>query len=490
MPNDIGGFPFIIAQKICEERRMLMDQMMMLDRDTVMEESMEKILGLLEEKKYFLIRDEMLKYNEADIAEMFEELFDIEDKLETTIVLYRLLPKDVSVLVFSFLPTEDQLKIVKLITTSELNYIVSELDFDDKIDILEELPANIVNTIIENTPKEERHLINQFLNYPDNCAGSLMTPEYISLEKNMTVLEAMAHIKRVGMDAETVYTCYVKDTGRKLIGIVPLSTLVTAADNEKIRDIMQTDFVCLHVLDDQEEVADAFKKYDFLAMPVVDKEGRLVGIITVDDIIDVIEFENTEDFERMAGIIDFENTDRGYLDVSVLQHAKNRLPWLLILMVAYIFTGMIITGFEAKLSKLMELVAYMPLLMGTGGNTGSQAATLIIRGIATNEIELSDTVKILWKELRIGAVLGLILSMFNFLRVIFLDGNSISVALTVCFAMLMIVIIAKMLGSMVPLLVKRMNLDPALIANPFISSISDAVALTVYFAMAAIILGL
>lgn len=467
-----------------------MDQTTILNHDALMEESMEKILGLLEEKKYFMIRDEMLKYNEADIAEMFEELFDLEDRLETTIVLYRLLPKDVSVLVFSFLPTEDQLKIVKYITTSELSYIVSELDFDDKIDILEELPANIVNTIIENTPKEERHLINQFLNYPDNCAGTLMTPEYISLEKNMTVREALAHIKDIGMNAETVYTCYVKDTGRKLIGIVPLSALVTADDNMKIRDIMQTDFVYLHVLDDQEVVAEAFKKYDFLAMPVVDKEGRLVGIITVDDILDVIEFENTEDFERMAGIIDFENTDRAYLDVSVIQHAKNRLPWLLILMVAYIFTGMIITGFEAKLSKLMELVEYMPLLMGTGGNTGSQAATLIIRGIATNEIEIEDTVKILWKEARIGLVLGLVLSAFNFLRVILIDGHSAAVALTVCLAMLLIVIIAKIIGSMVPLAVKRLKLDPALIANPFISSISDAVALTVYFLMATLILGL
>ena len=239
-----------------------MDQAIMQDRDHALEESMEKILELIEEKKYFMVRDEMLKYNEADIAEMFEELLDDDDIFESTMVCYRLLPKAVSVEVFSFLPVDDQLKIVEKINTKELSYIVDQLDFDDKIDILEELPANIVNTILENTPKEERHLINQFLNYPEDCAGSLMTPEYISLNKDMTVAEAMAHIKKEGMDAETIYTCYVKDFGRKLIGIVSLSTLVISDDNVKIRDIMRSDFVYLNVYDDQEEVADEFKKYD------------------------------------------------------------------------------------------------------------------------------------------------------------------------------------------------------------------------------------
>ncbi|MBQ1422363.1 MAG: magnesium transporter [Firmicutes bacterium] len=452
---------------------------------------MEKILEFLEQKKYFMARDEMLKFNEADIAEMFEELFDNEDELEKAVVVYRLLPKDVSVEVFSLLPVDDQLKIVEGINPKELNYIVQELDFDDKIDILEELPANIVNSILENTPKEERHLINAFLNYPEDSAGSLMTPEYISLDKDMTAKEAMAHIKKVGMDAETIYTCYVKDTGRKLIGIVSLSTLVIADDNTKVRDLMRSEFVYLNVYDDQEEVAAAFKKYDFLAMPVVDKEGRLVGIITVDDILDVIEEEDTEDIERMAGIVDVSDSwDSDYLDISVWEHAKNRLPWLLILMVAYIFTGMIVSSYEAKLSQVISLVAYMPMLMGTGGNTGSQASTLIIRGLATGEVELSDAAKILWKEARIGIVVGLILSAFNFLRVVFLDGQSVMIALTICTAMIFIVIIAKLLGSMIPLIVKKIGLDPALIANPFISSISDAVALTIYFAMASLFLGL
>ena len=467
-----------------------MDPLILLDPEAAMAESMEKIFELLEEKKYFMARDELLKYNDADIAEMFEELLEEPERLERTIVVYRLLPKAVSVEVFSYLPSDDQLKIVDGITDKELNYIIAELDFDDKIDILEELPANLVDKILEKTPKDERRLINTFLNYPDNCAGSLMTPDYNSLEKEWTVSKAMQHIKEVGMDAETVYTCYVKDTGRKLIGIVSLSTLVVTDSNRRIMDIMRTDYVCVNVYDDQEDVSEDFKKYGFLAMPVVDKEHRLVGIITVDDILDVIEEENTEDIERMAGIIDWEDSDKEYLDMSVWQHVLNRLPWLLILMVAYVFTGMIITSFEAKLSQIICLVSYMPMLMGTGGNTGSQAATLIIRGLAMDEVETSDALRILWKEVRIGFVIGLILSAFNFARVCWLDGNGPMIALTVCSAMLFIVIFAKILGSMIPLLVKKVKLDPALIANPAISSISDAVALSIYFAMAAVFLGL
>ncbi len=467
-----------------------MDPNIVMQPEAAVEESLEKIFGWIGEKKYFKVRDELLKYNEADIAEMFEEMLEDPGILESTVVIYRLLPKDISVEVFSYLPSDDQLKIVDGITDAELSYIVQELDFDDKIDILEELPANLVDKILEKTPKDERRLINTFRNYPDTCAGSLMTPDYISLQKEMTVAEAMAYIKKEGMDAETIYTCYVKDTGRKLIGIVSLSTLVVSDDNLKIMDIMHTDYVWINVYEDQEEVAEQFKKYGFLAIPVVDNEHRLVGIITVDDILEVIEEENTEDIERMAGIIDWEDSDKEYLDMSVWQHAINRLPWLLILMVAYIFTGMIITSFEAKLSEIICLVAYMPMLMGTGGNTGSQAATLIIRGLAMDEVEPSDALRILWKEVRIGAVIGLILSVFNFVRVCWFDGNGPMIALTVCCAMLFIVIFAKILGSMIPLLVKKVNLDPALIANPAISSISDAVALSIYFAMAAIFLGL
>lgn len=459
------------------------------DKDLMMDGSIEKILELLEEKKYFSARDELMKYNAADIAGIIEEITD-DSEIRMTVILFRLLPKDVLVEAFSYLPSDLQVDIVNEITDKEINYIIQELDFDDKIDVLEELPANLVNKILEKTPKNERKQINTFLNYPENCAGSLMTPEYISLQKEWTVEEALEHIKEVGMDAETVYTCYVKDTGRKLIGIVSLSTLVVTDSDVKIKDIMKTEYIYEDVDRDQEEVSDDFKKYGYLAIPVVDKEHRLIGIITVDDILEVMEDEATEDIERMNGVIDFENSDKGYLDISVWHHALNRLPWLIILMIAYIFTGMIVTKFENSLSAVICLVAYMPMLMGTGGNTGSQAATLIIRGLATGEVETDDVWKILWKEFRIGIIIGIILSILNFARVIFIDGNSVMVACTVCAAMLFIVIFAKIIGSMIPLIVKKAHLDPALIANPAISSVSDAVALSIYFGMAALFLNL
>ena len=454
-----------------------------VDKEEMIDQSIEQILGYLKEKKYFKARDELMRYNAADIADILEDVNDEVD-IHMTVILFRLLPKDTAVDVFSYLNADDQVDVISAITDKEISFIVGELDFDDKIDILEEPPANVVSRILEKTPKEERKQINEFLNYPDDSAGSLMTPEYISLKKDWTVREAMRHIKEVGMDAETIYTCYVKDNSRKLIGIVSLSTLVTSDDDVLISDIMHTEYVYEDVYDDQEKVSEDFKKYDYLALPVVDREHRLVGIITVDDILDVMEDEATEDIERMNGVIDFKDNDRGYLDISVWQHAINRLPWLLILMVAYVFTGMIVTRFEASLSQVIQLVTYMPMLMGTGGNTGSQAATLIIRGLATGELETDDWLRILWKEFRIGIVLGAILSMANFLRVYLLDGQSVSIALTVCAAMLFIVLFAKIIGSMIPLFVKKIHLDPALIANPAISSVSDAVALTIYFGMA------
>ena len=467
-----------------------MDPTILLDPEAAMEESMEKILELLEEKKYFMARDELLKYNKADIAEMFEEMLEEPERLERTIVVYRLLPKDVSVEVFAYLPSDDQLKIVNGITDKELSYIIDELDFDDKIDILEELPANLVDKILEKTPKDERRLINTFLNYPDNCAGSLMTPDYISLEKEWTVERAMQHIKEVGMDAETVYTCYVKDTGRKLIGIVSISTLVVADDNRRIMDIMHTDYVCVNVYDDREDVSEDFKKYGFLAMPVVDKEHRLVGIITVDDILEVIEDENTEDMERMAGIIDLEQSDQEYLDKSVFKHAKNRLPWLLVMMVSAMITGAIINSFENLLSSVIVLVSYIPLLMGTGGNTGAQASTLIIRGLALGEVELEDALKVLWKEARISLCVGLVLSAVNFLKIIFIDKESWLIALTVCLSMIFIIVFAKAIGGMVPLLAEKLGADPALMANPIIASSVDMLSVLIYFLMASLILGI
>ncbi|MDD6708258.1 MAG: magnesium transporter [Eubacterium pyruvativorans] len=457
------------------------------NRDELLKQSTDLILEYLEQKKYFMARDELMKYNAADIAEMLEEVSD-EASLRMTVILFRLLPKDVSVDVFSYMSSDGQVDIVSEITDKETQFIVDELDFDDKIDILEELPANLVNRILEKTPRSERHLINTFLNYPDNSAGSLMTPEFVSLKKDWTVREAMEHIKEVGTDAETIYTCYVRDNAWKLIGIVPLSTLVVTNSDTKINEVMRTEFVCEYVDTDQEEVSDDFQKYDLIAIPVVDKEYRLVGIITVDDILDVMEDEATEDIERMNGVIDLDNSDSDYLDISVIQHAKNRLPWLLVLMIAYIFTGMIVTNFENALSSMIALVTYMPMLMGTGGNCGSQAATLIIRGLATGEVELDDWTRIMWKELRIGVVVGVVLSAVNFLRVTIIDGQSAIVAVTVCTSLLFIVMIAKLIGSMIPLIVKGIHLDPALVANPAISSVSDAIALSIYFVMAGLFL--
>lgn len=467
-----------------------MDTNVILNHEEAFDLSMEKIFHWLEEKKYFKIKDELLKFNEADIGEMFEEMLEDADLIQKTIVVYRLLPKDISVEVFSYLPSDDQLKIVEGITDAELSYIVHELDFDDKIDILEELPANLVDKILEKTPKAERKLINTFLNYPDDCAGSIMTPDYISLQKDWTVGQAMAHIKREGMDTETIYTCYVKDTGRKLIGIISLRTLVVTDDDVKIKDIMHTDYVCVNVYDDQEEVSEEFKKYGFIAMPVVDKEHRLVGIITVDDILDVIELEATEDIERMAGIVDLEQSDEEYLDKSVLKHVRNRLPWLLIMMCSAMITGAIISKFEVLLSEVIVLVTYMPLLMGTGGNTGAQASTLIIRGLALGEVDLEDVFKVLWKEFRISLCVGCVLSTVNFLKIILIDQETPWIALTVCLSMVLIVMFAKMIGGMVPLLAKKIGADPALMANPVIASSTDMISVLVYFFMASCILGI
>ena len=465
-----------------------MDPTILTDTETAIEESMEKIFELLEEKKYFMARDELLKYNNADIAEMFEEMLEEPERLERTIVVYRLLPKDVSVEVFSYLPSDDQLKIVDGITDKELTYIIAELDFDDKIDILEELPANLVDKILEKTPKDERRLINTFLNYPDNCAGSLMTPDYISLEKEWTVARAMQHIKEVGMDAETVYTCYVKDTGRKLIGIVSLSTLVVADDNRRIMDIMHTDYVCVNVYDDREDVSEDFKKYGFLAIPVVDKEHRLVGIITVDDILDVIEEETTEDIERMAGVMD--DSDKEYLDMGVLRHVKNRLPWLIFMTVTLMITGSIIAKFEAVLSQVIILVSYLPLLMGTGGNTGTQAATLVIRGMSVDEIDLKDALKVAWKELRISVILGFVLSVLNFAKVVFIDRQEPLIGLTVATSMIVVIMFAKLLGGLLPMAAKRLGIDPALMATPMISSLTDMVSAVTYLLIASLVLGI
>ena len=441
------------------------------------DEDVQKVLDLLQEKSYFKARDEILKHNEVDISEILEEVLE-ELGLEKTIIIFRMLPKDVSVEVFSYLPSDDQVAIVQGITDREISYI----------DVLEELPANIVDKILEKTPKEERRLINTFLNYPDTCAGSLMTPDYISLQENMTVAEALAHIKQEGMDSETVYTCYVKKEGRKLDGIVSLRSLVISDGDMKIADLMSTEYVYVNVYDDQEEVAETFKKYGFLAIPVVDNEHRLVGIITFDDILEVIEEETTEDIQRMAGVID--DSDTEYLDMGIFRHVRNRLPWLVFMNISAMITGTIILRFEAVLAQVIVLVSYLPLLMGTGGNTGSQAATLVIRGMAIDEIELKDVLKVFWKEFRVSLILGVLLSIFNMAKVVFIDGESILIGLTVALSMTVIVIFAKLLGSMLPMAAKKLGVDPALMANPMISSFTDMFSSVTFLLVASLLLGI
>lgn len=456
-----------------------------IDFDAVFEESEEKIYQLIEEKKYFQCRDELLKHNAVDIAELLECVIEEYD-MQKAVILFRTLPKDISVDVFAYLDVDDQVEIINIITDPEIRYIIDELDFDDMIDVLEELPANLVDKILDKTPKAERRLINTFLKYKDDTAGSLMTPDYINLQKNWTVAEAMAHIKEVGMDSETIYTCYVLDSGRKLIGIVSLRALVIADDNMKVSDLMREDYVWAHVDDDQEEISDLFKKYGYLAIPVVDNEGRLVGIVTVDDILDVIEEETTEDMERMGGVIDTD--DKDYLDMTVFGHVKARLPWLLLLMCSYFVTGGIIASFEEALSAVIVLVTYMPMLMGTGGNSGTQASTLVIRGMATGELELEDFIRVAWKEIRIGIVVGICLSAINYARIVYLDHETPMIALTVCCAMVLIVIVAKLIGSLLPMLAKKIGLDPALMSGPMMASITDMISLLTYFAMAGLFL--
>ena len=461
-----------------------------MDEKKEFDEIVEIVLGLLEEKKYTAARKELLLLNAVDIAEVMREVID-EISLDAAIIAFRMLPKDISVDVFSYMSTEDQVEIINGITEREINYIIEELDFDDKIDILEELPANLVDKILEKTPKNERKQINTFLNYPESCAGALMTPDYISLRRDMTVEEALQYIKRVGMDSETIYTCYIKDAGRKLEGIISLRTLVVSDDHIRISDLIREDFVSVNVYEDQEEVYEMFKRYGFLAIPVVDNEDRLVGIVTMDDIFDVIEEETTEDIERMAGVVDSTTTE--YLDTPVSQQVRSRLPWLFFLMLSYIATGAIIAHFEMGLASVICLVTYMPMLMGTGGNSGSQSATIVIRSIGVGDLDIQDSLRVLWKEFRVSFIIGACLSLFTFVRVLIeqrSDPNNFSIALTVSLAMLAIVIIAKCIGGMLPMLAKKIGIDPALMASPMIASLTDMVSVTTYFTLATIVLGI
>lgn len=442
----------------------------------------QEILQLIDQKKYVQLKKVLSEMNEVDIAEILDPL-----DANTTLLIFRMLPKSLAVEVFAHFSTEQQRDIINAVTDKELNYLLDELFFDDMIDLIEEMPANVVSKILKNSTADERKLINQFLKYPPDSAGSLMTIEYVELRKVMSVKESLAQLKEIGFNKETIYTCYVTDKNRTLEGIVSLRTIVVSDEDEVIENLMQDEVIYVHTNDDQETVASVFKKYGFLALPVVDQEHRLTGIITVDDIMEVIEQEATEDFQRMAAMAP---TEEAYLDASVIQLAKHRIPWLLILMLSATFTGRIISNFNDTLQSVVVLATFIPMLMDTGGNSGNQSSTLIIRGLATGDISLTDGWKVIWKELRISLIVGVLLSMINFIRLLVIERVDVLVAFTVSITVIVTVMVAKMLGGSLPLIAKRFKVDPAIMAGPLITTIVDAVSLTVYFSIAKLLLGI
>ncbi|MDQ2086578.1 magnesium transporter [Herbivorax sp. ANBcel31] len=433
----------------------------------------EKEKQLIEDKKYSLLKEELKNVPPVDIAELLDSLDD-----KKSLLVFRLLPKEIAVDVFSHLSVERQLELSDLVNESELSAILKDLYFDDKVDLLEEMPANVVKKILKNTSEVERKLINQFLNYPEYSAGSLMTIEFVDLKKEMLVSEAIERIRKIAPDKETIYTCYVTDASRNLEGTISLKDLVLAKGDSKVGDIMQSEPIHVNTHDDQENVADIFKKYDLLAAPVVDNEHRLVGIITVDDIVDVIEEEATEDIYRLAAI---EPTDEEYINAGIFKLARKRILWLMVLMISATMTEAIIRGYEETLEAVVALAASIPLLMDTGGNAGAQASTLVIRSIVLGEVTVKDLLKVIWKETRISLLVGVALAFVNFLRLRFISGQSTEIALTVALTLIVTVIVAKMLGGILPLLAKRLKLDPAIMAAPLITTIVDSVALIIYF---------
>ena len=448
----------------------------------------QRLMSLLESGKLSELRGALRMLNEVDIAHFMENL----DK-EKLVVVFRILPKDISADVFAYMPNDQQQMLVESIKDSEISALLEDMFLDDAVDFLEELPANVVKRVLSNTDEKTRNLINQFLRYPENSAGSLMTIEYLELHSGTTVRQAMDIIRKTGLDKETIYTLYIIDEARKLIGTLALRTLILADDEKTVEQLMNNHPISVQTLDDQEKVADTVREYDLMSIPVVDQENRLVGIITVDDIMDVIEDENTEDFEKMAALTPSEDE---YLKTSPFKLALNRIPWLLIMATVAIFTGMIITSYENLLSKAAHvgviLTSCIPMLMDTGGNCGSQASTLIIRGIALGEIEFKDIFKALWKELRVGLIVGAVLFVFTFLRIILINlGGDFSlwyIALIVALALLCTVIIAKALGCLLPLVAKKIGFDPALMASPLITTIVDFTSLSVYFGIATVVL--
>ncbi len=433
-------------------------------------------LELLEEGKYAKLKEEINEENAPNLAEFFEEI--PEDK---RILVFRLLTKDNAADTFAYMDSDMQEEIVNSVTDNEVETIINELSVDDAVDFLSELPANVVTRVLKNVSEDRRKTINRFLNYPEDSAGSIMTIEFMAIHQDYTVGKAMELIRKTGIDKETIYTCYVVDSRRKLVGVVSLRTLLLSKDEEKVSDIMEDDVIFVRTLDDQEDTANIFKKYNLIALPVVDNEQRLVGIITVDDIVDVIEEENTEDIEKMSALLPSEDQ---YLKTSVFTLSKNRIIWLLVLMISGTLSSAIISGYNSVLSSSVILAAFLPILMDTGGNAGSQASTLIIRGMAVGEIEMSDVLSVVWKELRVGAICGVVLGFVNFIRILVLGGTPMAVNITVSISLAITVVVSKTIGCMLPMLAKKLRFDPAIMAGPLITTVVDSVSLVIFFNVA------
>lgn len=449
----------------------------------------EKITSLIDEKKYAEARKLLSEYNPADIALLFSEFSD--EKLP---ILFRILPKNIATDVFVEMPATQQETLIKSFSDFELKIVFDDLYLDDAVDIVEEMPAGVVKRILAHSSPEVRAQINHILQYPKDSAGSIMTIEYVRLRKNITVNEAFDQIKKTGVDKETIYTCYVTDEARMLIGIVTAKTLLLSDRTATIESIMETNVIYANTLDDKEEVARLFEKYGFLALPVVDKEQRLVGIVTVDDAIEVIQEEADEDIDKMAAITP---SEKPYLEQSVFSVWKSRIPWLLLLMVSATVTGIIISGFEAALASSVVLTTFIPMLMGTGGNSGSQSSVTVIRGLSLGEIAFKDMFRVQWKELRISFLCGLTLGVVEFLKLWLVDSLllgdpeiTLSVAFTVSLTIFITVVVAKLVGSTLPILAQKIGFDPAVMASPFITTIVDALSLVVFFNIAVAVLNL
>ena len=443
---------------------------------------LEALRQLLERRDYHGLRAALVRENEVDVAEFLDSLPE-----EQMAAVFRMLPKEQGAEVFSNLLPDTQQILIRSATDQELSSIVEELYVDDAVDLLEELPANVVKRVLKNASPDTRRLINQFLNYPENSVGSIMTAEFTDLTKTMTVAEAISHIRRTGEESESIYTCYVIDAARRLEGVVTIKELLLAEDGRLVSDLMEPDVITAATTEDQEEAVARMMRYDFISLPVVDRENRLVGIVTVDDVMDVMEEEATEDFEKMAAMAP---SEKPYLKTSPLTLARHRILWLLVLMVSGMITGGILGRYEEAFAAMPLLVTFIPMLTDTGGNAGSQSSTLIIRGMAVGEILPRDFLRVFWKELRVSILVGAVLSAVNYLRLILTYPGNETIALTVALALFVTVLLAKTVGGVLPMAAKMLHADPAIMAAPLITTIVDAISLIVYFDIASRLLSL